>query len=149
MDYKFENNSTQLVETEIMPKSRIAKVKVPKGGRRIIFSGLENHDISLELASKWTKNFRTENPDPNAIKAHFFGKDCITKILEQEECVGIRMYYSIDDTEKKHLILVGVKEDGGDLYNGLIADRSFTCPPYCGGGGDFTNGVELNPLLFG
>lgn len=144
MNYKLENNETQFAET--MPKAKIEKVKVTKDGKRMMFSGYENHDIPLDLASQWTKNFRTANPGPNIIKAHFFGKEAIDKILAQKECAGIRIYYALDEVGKKHLIVTGAREDGSDIYNGLLAERSFMCPPFCGGGG-FTNGVELNPLL--
>lgn len=146
MNHRLENNEEILTET--MPQTKTAKVKVTKDGKRIMFSGYENHDIPLDLASQWTKNFRTQNPDPNTIKAHFFGKDAIDKILAQDQCAGIRIYYAIDETGKKHLIVAGTREDGTDIYNGLLAERSFMCPPYCGGGGGgFKNGVELNPLL--
>ena len=62
MNYKLESNEEQL--TEVMPNRSATKVKVAKDGKRITFSGYENHDIPLELASQWTKNFRTQNPDP-------------------------------------------------------------------------------------
>ena len=151
MNYTFENEALQLVRTETVPNIKTEdKVKVPLGKKTIAFTGLENHDIPLDLAAQWTKNFRKANPEPNTVKAHFFGKEAIVAILEQEECVGVRIYYSIDENGKKHLIVVGVKGDGNDLHNGLIADRSFLCPPYCtGGGGIVSNYVEASPLLFG
>lgn len=145
MNSNFEKLTTDVAE--IMPETKVQKIKVKKDGKRIMFSGYENHDIPLDLASAWTKNFREANPDPNTVKAHFFGREAIDKILAQEECVGIRIYYAIDEAGKKHLIVAGVKEDGMDIYNGLLAERTFTCPPFCGGGGVFSNSVIINPLL--
>lgn len=94
------------------------------------FTGNENHDIPLNTASAWTANYR--NANPNQIKGHYFGKTAILAILEQSGCVGIRVYYAINSDGVKQLIVVGVDANGNDLYNGLLADRSFNCPPDCG-----------------
>jgi hypothetical protein len=93
------------------------------------FTGTENHDISLVEASKWTKNYRTKNP--GELKAHFLGKNAIQAILNQVGCVGIRIYYALDDNNVKHLVLVGANADENDLYNGLLAERTRPCPTFC------------------
>ncbi|MBI3234723.1 MAG: hypothetical protein HYZ42_11920, partial [Bacteroidetes bacterium] len=46
------------------------------------FTGHENHDITLSTAGEWTKNYRDANPGQT--KGHFFGKDAIQAILNQE-----------------------------------------------------------------
>lgn len=97
------------------------------------FTGNEDHDISLDDAKKWTANYRSANP--GAIKAHFFGKQAIQDILNQTNCVGIRIYYANDDRGNKHLVIVGADASENDLYNGKLAEKSMPCPPYCGGGG--------------
>jgi hypothetical protein len=94
------------------------------------FTGHENHDFPLDTAAAWTKNYR--NANLGATKGHFFGKDAIDAILGQANCVGIRIYYALDENAKKHLIVVGVQPDGNDLVNGLLAERSIDCPPTCG-----------------
>jgi hypothetical protein len=96
------------------------------------FTGSEDHSISLNDAAKMTKNYRDRNP--GQIKAHFFGKDTIQSILDQDDCVGIRIYYALDDNGVKHLVISGVKADESDLYNGILAEKSWPCPPYCGDG---------------
>ncbi len=103
-------------------------------------------DISLDEAKKWTKNFRDKHHDPNEIKAHMFGKSIIHKVLSQHDCVGMRIYYAIDDSGQKHLLLVGVDKEGNDqipteimygsspntpMLNNSIADKSSPCPPNC------------------
>lgn len=96
------------------------------------FTGEEDHDISLEDAAALTASYRTEYP--TEVKGHFFGKDAIQAILDQTNCVGIRIYYGIDSgTGEKHLIIVGATAGEDDLYEGLLAERSVSCPPYCGG----------------
>ncbi len=96
------------------------------------FTGHENHDFPLAQAAEWTKNYRDANPGDT--KGHYFGKDALLAILAQNNCVGLRIYYALDDQtpRKKQLIVVGVTPDQNDIYNGLIAERSIDCPPTCG-----------------
>lgn len=93
------------------------------------FTGKENHDIPLSEAAAWTKNYRDANPGQT--QGHYFGKDAISAILNQNGCVGIRIYYAISDTGQKQLIIVGVDANENDLFNGLLAERSVNCPPDC------------------
>jgi hypothetical protein len=94
------------------------------------FTGHENHSIDLDTASKWTKNYRQTVSEGSTI-AEYFGKEAIAAILNQTNCVGIRLYYSLDDSGVKHLIVVGVNSDENDLYEGLLAERALTCPQRC------------------
>lgn len=93
------------------------------------FTGKEGEEFPLETAAEWTANYRKSNP--NGIHAHFFGKEIIEKILFQPDCVGIRCYYALDENGTQQMILVGVKQDENDLFNGVIAEKSWPCPPYC------------------
>lgn len=104
------------------------------------FTGNENHDITLVEATAWTANYRKQAPT-NSTNAHFFGKDAIQAILDQTNCVGIRIYYALDPEGRQQLIVVGADAHENDLYEGRLAERSFPCPPTCGGGG--------SPLLLG
>ena len=94
------------------------------------FTGDENHDFPLDVASEWTSNYRKANPD--SINAHYFGRTAIRQIFLQEGCVGMRVYYALDNEGVKQLIIVGVDAEGNDLYEGLLAERSKPCPPVCG-----------------
>ncbi|MEM6361106.1 MAG: hypothetical protein AAF731_13510, partial [Bacteroidota bacterium] len=60
-------------------------------------------------------------------------------------CMGIRVYYGIDDDGNPKLMLVGAKRDqnnllpssdgkGGEI--GMILDDGSTCPHYCPDGED-------------
>lgn len=92
------------------------------------FNGTEGGEISLAKASEMTSNYRSQNPGETI--AHFFGKDIIQRILSQEGCMGIRIYYGIDQDETKQLILVGADENQNDIIQ-LVADLSFPCPQTC------------------
>ncbi len=102
------------------------------------FTGHEDHSITLATAAEWTANFRRTIQSGDT-RGHFYGKDAIQAILNQEGCVGIRIYYALDERAAKQLIIVGTKADENDLYNGLLAERSIPCPPLCGGGGNPLN----------
>jgi hypothetical protein len=93
------------------------------------FDGTEASEIDIETASAWTENYRDANSE--ATRAHFFGRDIIEEILSQTGCVGIRIYYALDEKGAKQLIIVGANSSENDLYNGVIAERSFPCPTYC------------------
>lgn len=85
--------------------------------------------IDLQTASDWTRNYR--NANPGQIIAHGFGSDIIQDVLSQTDCVGMRIYYAINDSGEKSLIIVGVDGAGNDMENGVIADFSNPCPISC------------------
>ncbi len=93
-------------------------------------TGNEDHSITLAEASAWTEHYRDDNP--GEVKGHAIGKQAIEDILAQDDCVGLRVYYALDDAGKKQIIFVGIKANGDDLYNGRLAERTYVCPPDCG-----------------
>lgn len=93
------------------------------------FTGKEDHSITLEEASKLTRTFR-EKAEKDDIRAEYFGKETIQRILDQEKCVGIRMYFGYNNGTAKS-VLVGVTAEGKDLTGGVMAEKSLPCPPYC------------------
>ena len=104
--------------------------------QRPVFTGLEDHTISIDDASELTRNYRM-SAGKGAIKGGFFGRAAIEQVLSQEGVVGIRYYYAKENNGRPVMIMVGVDEFGKDLVDGFIAERSIPCPPFCGG---------LNPL---
>ncbi len=93
------------------------------------FNGTEGGSISLTAGAALTGEYRKKNP--GATKGHFFGKDILQDILDQEGCMGIRMYYGLDEDGNKELVLVGADADENDL-TALVADLSMPCPGVCG-----------------
>jgi len=63
--------------------------------------------------------------------SEFLGKEKIIELLDQEDCVGIRFYYAINDQGEKILVLVGADSSENDMENGLILDKALPCPPIC------------------
>ncbi len=94
------------------------------------FNGTEGAPIALATAATWTANYRSTIA-PTETRAHFFGRDILEKILQQEDCMGIRIYYALNDEGEKQLILVGADANENDQTSGTIADFSNPCPHLC------------------
>ena len=102
------------------------------------FNGTEGEPIDLAQAAAWTAGYRGaegENAEGNVTKAHFFGREILHKLLDQEGCMGIRMYYARDEKGQKQLVLVGADAEGNDMED-LVVDGSRVCPPDCSTGGE-------------
>lgn len=95
-----------------------------------MFTGNENHVISIEEAQEMMRNYRDDAP-ADARLGGFFGKETLLRILTQENCVGIRYYFAKDTDGNMMLILVGTDANGHDLIDGELAERSIACPPRC------------------
>ncbi|OUJ73284.1 hypothetical protein [Hymenobacter crusticola] len=83
------------------------------------FTGTEGESIDHKLAGQWTRNYREANP--GEIQGHFFGHQMLENILQQKGCIGIRMYYALDEDSNRHLVLVGVDKNRNDMLNGPTA----------------------------
>jgi hypothetical protein len=93
------------------------------------FNGDEGQFITLEEAVEWTRNYRDANP--TGVKGHFYGKEKLMDILNQSGAMGIRIYQAIDNSGAECLVLVAADAEEGDLYDGLLLERGFPCPPIC------------------
>ena len=94
------------------------------------FTGKEEHTISAEEAHKLVRKHQYQHP--NAVKAEFFSRDFIEKLLAQDDCVGMRIYFGLDDKSVQKLVLTGTKANGDDILPGEIGEMGQPCPPLCG-----------------
>ncbi len=100
-----------------------------------MFTGQENHDISLADAAKLTKKYRdTLMGFLGGIKGEYFGGEAIQSVLAQNDVVGIRIYYglSADLIPLPQMVIVGVNAAGNDVTAGVVLEHGYTCPPKCG-----------------
>jgi hypothetical protein len=95
------------------------------------FTGNEDHEITLAVAAAMTKRYRDTLPAQGGVLGHYIGKGVIEDILAQSNCVGVRIYYALDENNKKQLVVTGVKADQDDLYQGILADKTLLCPTFC------------------
>ena len=105
------------------------------------FTGKEGAFVSDALLQKWIQRHQ----DHHEVRGHFFGREILTNILDQPECMGIRFYHAIDDKGAKTLVLVGADATGKSMWSsGKVSkgklrddtgsgggDSSKPCPPYC------------------
>ncbi|TWI97215.1 hypothetical protein JN11_03676 [Mucilaginibacter frigoritolerans] len=99
-------------------------------------TGKEGEEFDMDLSAAWTQNYRHKHP--GELISHFFGKDILQKILDQEDCVGLRIYHAHDKPlsgfkrsmvsvgnffskvignveGEKHVIIVGTTKEGKDI----------------------------------
>ncbi|WP_298220562.1 hypothetical protein [Flavobacterium sp.] len=87
-------------------------------------------EITLAEAQEYVNAFRAKYPQE--VKAFFIGAVNITKILNQENCIGIRIYNGYNDKENRmNQIMVGVDKDEKDMTKGVIMNRMVSCPYNC------------------
>ena len=96
------------------------------------YTGNENHNITLMEAQEMIHQFQMENPGQD-IKGGYFGKAAFMRVLNQDDAVGIRYYFGINEKGQPNLVLVGVDKHGNDMVEGELAERALPCPTYCDG----------------
>lgn len=95
-----------------------------------IFTGQENHFVTVAEASQLTRNYRETIQDGD-FKGAFFGAGIFRKILAQDGCVGIHIYHGVHSDGSPTFVLVGIDEYGYDLVAGTIGQMAMYCPPWC------------------
>jgi hypothetical protein len=95
-----------------------------------MFTGNEEQTITLAEATALTQAYR--NANPGAVLGEYFGKEILTDILNQPNCVGVRMYYGLSANGQPQPVIAGVYANGNDIVEGTLGDRSVKSPPYSG-----------------
>ncbi|MEI9943718.1 MAG: hypothetical protein WDN26_05800 [Chitinophagaceae bacterium] len=107
--------------------------------------------ISLEKAVAMTKRYRTEKV--NVVKPEYqnvllicetFNRQPFEVLLAEKNCVGIRIYFGMDEKLTVKVIAVGVDESDADILpsgsqekpdgptdRGEIVEEGVGCPPTC------------------
>lgn len=95
---------------------------------------MSDFKITLEDATKWIKNWRTNLPKEPA-KAHLIQKQALLDVMAPADVVAVRAYMAIDEDGVQKVVLVGVDANGQDLIDDshILVDKSKPCPPYCSG----------------
>jgi hypothetical protein len=99
-----------------------------------MFTGQENHNITLEDATVLTTNYRNTLMSLfGGVKGGFFGRDAIQTVLDQEDVVGLRFYFGLSESTPPlpQMVIVGVNALGNDITAGVVLDKAKLCPPYC------------------
>ncbi len=78
---------------------------------------------------------RHKRAHPGERHAVAFTSAGLNRILAQDGCHGIRMYFGLNPDGTRTLVLVGLDAEGYDMDLGEIADKGLICPPFCDIGG--------------
>lgn len=97
-------------------------------------TGNEGGPIDRAQAKRWTANYRASGRGKT--NSHLFGAETVRKLLEQEGCVGMRIYYALDDNGEQQLLLIATDSEGSDLNESEVLDLSHPCPPECSVGNE-------------
>lgn len=89
----------------------------------------KDHQISLEEAQRLIRNFKRNNA---GIIGGVFDKDNVVQVLHQPGCVAIRYYFGQNEDGENVIVMIGVDSAGNDIVNGMILEKAFPCPPFCG-----------------
>ncbi len=107
-------------DNSILPASvksaTASQAKVVNTNARIAnytFDGTEGDPIPLDVASRWIANYTSNNL--GALTAHFFGNKTLEKLLSKNGCMGLRFYYSVDESSKPNLLVMGADGTGQDF----------------------------------
>jgi hypothetical protein len=104
-------------------------------------TGHENHKVTLSYAASLTKNFRLmTHATSTTVLGEYFGKDALIATLNQDNCIGLRIYYGTKNDGTPALVLVGVNTSGNDMTSGWVLEDGYLCPPIC----DFRNSMMDN-----
>jgi hypothetical protein len=98
-----------------------------------MFSGNEDHSVSLESAAALTAEFRSNNR--GARIAGYFSKTAIDSVLKQSNCVGIRIYFGLQPNSTDiEMVIVGADTNEDDLIGtgSVCLDSALPCPARCG-----------------
>ena len=94
------------------------------------FTPQSGKEITLEEAQELIADFKTNYP--NDVYSFFVGSTHVENILNQEDCIGIRIINGFDSiSEKMTKVLVGVDSNGNDMDAGIIVDKLLPCPSDC------------------
>jgi hypothetical protein len=77
------------------------------------FDGTEGGAITLDVAGRWINNY--VNQSLGNLTAHFIGQKALQKMLAQNGSMGIRFYYSIDDSGNPVVFATGADGNGQDF----------------------------------
>lgn len=96
-----------------------------------MFTGKEPHDIDPEKAKGLIKAWRADKAAHGRAHAHFFGREVMDRLLAQPGCVGVRLYHARHDQSGDTIVAVAVDGDGRSLWQGVVAEQTQPCPPFC------------------
>ncbi len=112
-------------------KDNKAKVSSTSGEFITLAEAVAKQTKHLEFRKR---TFKEDNP----VRSQFFGKDHLLQILKNEDCVGIKIIFGLEDEKTPNLVLIGADEN---LKNLAMDSTGLKDPnrPYLSNGPDCPN----------
>src|SRR5437762_14119897 len=95
--------------------------------------------ITLSQARTQIQNYQSNNP--NKLKCVSLSKQDVLDVLNQTNCIGLRIFLSMPDTTKPNewnAVLSGINNDGTvengssmNSSNSVLENGGASCPPDC------------------
>lgn len=89
------------------------------------------NQISLQEAETLTHAFQNSIEFQGQTIAGEINKAEIVNLINQTDCINIRIYNAINSNNQLTFVIVGVNAAGEDMTGGIILDRLALCPPNC------------------
>jgi hypothetical protein len=77
--------------------------------------------IPHELGAEMVKNYQEANPGKNT--SYYIGKDIISQILSQPDCVGIKFYHAYNEENQHVLVYMGIDSSGCEILQYSLVDN--------------------------
>jgi hypothetical protein len=80
------------------------------------------HFMPKDTIAVWTARYQKNKPSASPTATATFGDSCsfnnsiVRAIITNDSCIGLRVVYGMDEINKVHIILVGIKPDYSTLY---------------------------------
>jgi hypothetical protein len=80
------------------------------------------HFMPKDTIAVWTERYQKNKPTAAPSATATFGDSCsfnnsiVRAIITNDSCIGLRVVYGMDENNKVHIILVGIKPDYSTLY---------------------------------
>jgi hypothetical protein len=87
--------------------------------------------INLENAAEFTHSFQQSAKFSNETISSIFDKEDLLQVLNQDGCVGIRIYNALNSDNKMTHVVVGIDGNGDDMTDGTLLDYAKLCPDDC------------------
>jgi hypothetical protein len=80
------------------------------------------HFMPKDTIAVWTERYQKNKPTALPSTTAIFSDSCsfnnsiVRAIITNDSCIGLRVVYGMDEVNKVHIILVGIKPDYSTLY---------------------------------
>lgn len=91
------------------------------------FDGTEGEFYTPREAGEFTRRYRTARINP--IEGGFIGREKLQAILDQDDCIGVRVYLGLEPDNSMNFVFVGADNEQNDILD-IVVENVRKNPPY-------------------